>query len=198
MLDIHAGGHAKREDLKQMAQWVHPRYMVPIEGNHSFLKMHAKAAVEGGIDPKHVMIPDNGQVISCSGGTCKLTDERIPANYVFVDGLGVGDIGEVVLRDREQLASDGMFVIIAAVDSQTGKLRGSPDIISRGFIYLRENQELLKDVRNKIKEIVEKSATGEETMNAQYIRDQLRDRVGQYLFTKTERRPMVLPVVIEV
>ena len=198
MLDIHAGGHAKREDLKQMAQWVHPRYMVPIEGNHSFLKMHAKAAVEGGIDPKRVMIPDNGQVISCSGGTCKLTDERIPANYVFVDGLGVGDIGEVVLRDREQLASDGMFVIIAAVDGQTGKLRGSPDIISRGFIYLRENQELLKDVRNKIKEIVEKSATGEETMNAQYIRDQLRDRVGQYLFTKTERRPMVLPVVIEV
>jgi ribonuclease J len=110
----------------------------------------------------------------------------------------VGDIGEVVLRDREQLASDGMFVIIATVDGQTGKLRGSPDIISRGFIYLRENQELLKDVRNKIKEIVEKSATGEETMNAQYIRDQLRDRVGQYLFTKTERRPMVLPVVIEV
>lgn len=198
MLDIHAGGHAKREDLKQMVQWVRPRHLIPIEGNHSFLKMHAKAAVEGGFDPKRVIIPDNGQVIECRDGSCKLTEERVPANYVFVDGLGVGDIGEVVLRDREALASDGMFVIIAVIDSQTGKLRGSPDIISRGFVYLRENQELLKEVREKIREIIEKSATGAETLNPQYIRDNLRDRVGQYLFTKTERRPMVLPVVIEV
>lgn len=198
MLDIHAGGHAKREDLKQMVQWIRPRYLVPIEGNHSFLKMHAKAAMEAGMDPKKILIPDNGQVIDCRDGGCKLTEERIPANYVFVDGLGVGDIGEVVLRDREALASDGMFVIIAVVDSQTGKLRGSPDIISRGFIYLRENQELLKETREKIKDIIEKSATAKETLNATYIRDELRDRVGQYLFTKTQRRPMVLPVVIEV
>ncbi len=198
MLDIHAGGHAKREDLKQMVQWIKPRYLVPIEGNHSFLKMHAKAAVEAGMDPKKIIIPDNGQVIDCRDGNCRPTEERIPANYVFVDGLGVGDIGEVVLRDREALASDGMFVIIAVIDSQTGKLRGSPDIISRGFIYLRENQELLKETREKIKDVIEKSATGEETMNPTYVRDNLRDRIGQYLFTKTQRRPMVLPVVIEV
>ncbi|MDP3727484.1 MAG: ribonuclease J [bacterium] len=198
MLDIHAGGHAKREDLKQMVQWIRPRYLVPIEGNHSFLKMHAKAAVEAGMDPKKIIIPDNGQVIDCRDGTCKPTNELIPANYVFVDGLGVGDIGEVVLRDREALASDGMFVIIAVIDSQTGKLRGSPDIISRGFIYLRENQELLRETREKIKDIIDKSATSQETLNATYIRDELRDRVGQYLFTKTQRRPMVLPVVIEV
>ncbi len=198
MLDIHAGGHAKREDLKQMVQWVRPRHLIPIEGNHSFLKMHAKAAVEGGFDPKRVIIPDNGQIIECRDGSCRLTEERVPANYIFVDGLGVGDIGEVVLRDREALASDGMFVIIAVIDSQSGKLRGSPDIISRGFVYLRENQELLADVREKIREVIEKSATGEETLNPQYIRDNLRDRIGQYLFTKTERRPMVLPVVIAV
>ncbi len=198
MLDIHAGGHAKREDLKQMVQWIRPRYLIPIEGNHSFLKMHAKAAVEAGMDPKRIIIPDNGQVIDCRDGHCKLTNELIPANYVFVDGLGVGDVGEVVLRDREALASDGMFVIIAVVDSHTGKLRGSPDIISRGFIYLRENQELLKEAREKIKDVIEKSATGEETLNPTYIRDNLRDRIGQYLFTKTQRRPMVLPVVIEV
>ena len=198
MLDIHAGGHAKREDLKQMVEWVRPRYLAPIEGNHSFLKMHGKAAVEAGMDPKRILIADNGQVIECRDGMCNLTNERVPANYVFVDGLGVGDIGEVVLRDREQLSQDGMFVIIATVDSQTGKLRGSPDIISRGFIYLRENQELLKEVRKKISDIVAESATPTETMNPTYIRDNLRDRIGQFLFSKTERRPMVLPVVIEV
>src|SRR3989344_484688 len=198
MLDIHAGGHAKREDLKQMFQWVRPRYMIPIEGNHSFLKMHAKAVAETGFPEANILIADNGQVIEAKSGRCRLTDERIPASYVFVDGLGVGDVGEVVLRDREALASDGMFVIIATVESQTGKLRGSPDILSRGFIYLRENQELMKDVRKKIKEVIENSASGAETMNAQYIRDNLRDRIGQYLFTKTQRRPMVLPVVIEV
>ncbi len=198
MLDIHAGGHAKREDLKQMVQWIKPKYLVPIEGNHSFLKMHGKAAVEAGMDPKRILIPDNGQVISCEDSVCTLTEERIPATYVFVDGLGVGDVGEVVLRDREQLSQDGMFVIIATIDSQTGKLRGSPDIISRGFVYLKENQELLKDVRKKIKDIIEESSSTKETFNSQYIRDNLRDRIGQYLFTKIERRPMVLPVVIEV
>ncbi|RJQ36670.1 ribonuclease J [Candidatus Parcubacteria bacterium] len=198
MLDIHAGGHAKREDLKQMVEWIRPKFLAPIEGNHSFLKMHGKAAMEAGMKPEQILIADNGQVISCQGSVCTLTDERIPSSYVFVDGLGVGDIGEVVLRDREALASDGMFVIIAVIDSQTGKLRGSPDIISRGFVYLRENQELLKDVRKKIKDIIESSTTPNETLNPQYVRDNLRDRVGQYLFTKTQRRPMVLPVVVEV
>ena len=198
MLDIHAGGHAKREDLKLMIKWVNPRYLLPIEGNHSFLKMHAKAAMEDGFDPKRILIADNGQVIECREGECRLTKELVPANYVFVDGLGVGDVGEVVLRDREALSQDGMFVIIAIIDGQTGRLRGSPDIISRGFVYLRENQQLLKDVREKIRAIIEESATPTETLNPQYIRDNLRDRVGQYLFSKTERRPMVLPVVIEV
>ena len=198
MLDIHAGGHAKREDLKQMVQWVNPKYLIPIEGNHSFLKMHAKAVMETGFPANRIIIADNGQVIEARDGEVKLSDERIAANYVFVDGLGVGDVGEVVLRDREALSKDGMFVIIAIVDSQTGKLRGSPDIISRGFIYLRESQDFLKEVRKKIRDIIEESATPTETLNPQYIRDNLRDRIGQFLFSKTERRPMVLPVVIEV
>lgn len=198
MLDIHAGGHAKREDLKQMIKWVNPQYLIPIEGNHSFLKMHGKAAVEAGFDPKRILIADNGQVIEGANGDLRLTDEKVPANYVFVDGLGVGDIGEVVLRDREALSQDGMFVVIAIIDGQSGKLRGSPDIISRGFIYLRENQEMLKEVRKKIKDIVDKSSSAAETFNAQYVRDNIRDKIGQYLFTKTQRRPMVLPVVIEV
>src|SRR3989344_3946979 len=128
MLDIHAGGHAKQEDLKLVIETVKPRYLMPIEGNHSFLKLHAKVAKRAGMDDKHIIIADNGQVVEAAKDSVVKTKEYVPANYVMVDGLGVGDIQEVVLRDRQLLASDGIFVIIATVDSQTGKVRGSPDI----------------------------------------------------------------------
>lgn len=198
MLDIHAGGHAKQEDLKQFMKTAKAKFVMPIEGNHSFLKIHGRLAKEIGYDDKQILFADNGQVAECKNGECHMTDERVPAEYVFVDGLGVGDIGEVVLRDRQMLSEDGIFVIIAIVDSKTGKVRGSPDIISRGFIYLKENQQLLKDTRLKIKQIVEQKATSEMTLNPEYIKNNLRDKIGQFLFSKTERRPMVLPVVIEV
>lgn len=198
MLDIHAGGHAKQEDLKKLMKIAKARFVMPIEGNHSFLKIHGGLAREIGYEENQVLFADNGQVCECKDGVCRMTNERIPSNYVFVDGLGVGDIGEVVLRDRQMLSEDGIFVIIAIVDSKTGKVRGSPDIISRGFIYLKENQQLLKETRQKIKQIVENKATGEMTLNPEYIKNNLRDKIGQFLFSKTERRPMVLPVVIEV
>ena len=114
----------------------------------------------------------------------------------MVDGLGVGDVGNVVLRDRQVLAEDGMFVIITIIDSKTGKVHGSPDIISRGFIYLKENRELLAQVRRKIKFIVEKKTS--RPVNWSYLKDMIRDDIGQFLFQKTERRPMILPVVIEI
>ncbi|MDO8600738.1 MAG: ribonuclease J [bacterium] len=198
MLDIHAGGHAKQEDLKKFMKIVKAKYVMPIEGNHSFLKIAGRLAREIGYDEKQVLFADNGQVAECKDGICHMTNEKVPSEYVFVDGLGVGDVGEVVLRDRQMLSEDGIFVIIAIVDSKTGKVRGSPDIISRGFIYLKENQQLLKDTRQKIKQIVEQKATGEMTLNPEYIKNNLRDKIGQFLFSKTERRPMVLPVVIEV
>lgn len=177
---------------------VKAKYVMPIEGNHSFLKIAGRLAREIGYDEKQVLFADNGQVAECKDGICHMTNEKVPSEYVFVDGLGVGDVGEVVLRDRQMLSEDGIFVIIAIVDSKTGKVRGSPDIISRGFIYLKENQQLLKDTRQKIKQIVEQKATGEMTLNPEYIKNNLRDKIGQFLFSKTERRPMVLPVVIEV
>lgn len=198
MMDIHAGGHAKQEDLKKMIETVRPRYFMPIEGNHSFLKIHGKVAQRVGYDDDHILIPDNGQVVECAGGVCAVTKERVPAEYIFVDGLGVGDSGEVVLRDREMLSEHGMFVIVALVDGKTGKLRGSPDIISRGFVYLRESKDLLRQTRQKIKEIIEHSASTEETINWAYMKDNIREKVGQFLFTKTKKRPMVLPVVVEI
>ncbi|MBI1957411.1 MAG: ribonuclease J [Candidatus Niyogibacteria bacterium] len=198
MLDIHAGGHAKQEDLKLLIETIKPKFLMPIEGNHSFLKLHAKVAKRAGMTQDHIIIADNGQIVEVKKGSVALTKERVPANYVMVDGLGVGDVQEVVLRDRQMLASDGIFVVIATIDSQTGKVRGSPDIISRGFVYLRESKELLFQARMLVKKIVEQSAHSMHPVNWTYVRDNLRDQVGDFLFEKTHRRPMVLPVVIEV
>ncbi|MBI2038997.1 MAG: ribonuclease J [Candidatus Niyogibacteria bacterium] len=198
MLDIHAGGHAKQEDLKLLIETIKPQYLMPIEGNHSFLKLHAKVGRRAGMAEEKIVVADNGQVAEVKKGSVMLTKERVPANYVMVDGLGVGDVQEVVLRDRQMLASDGIFVIIATVDSQTGKVRGSPDIISRGFVYLRESKELLFQARLLVKKIVEHSTHTMHPVNWTYVRDNLRDQVGDFLFEKTHRRPMVLPVVIEV
>ena len=171
---------------------------MPIEGNHSFLKIHAKLVREVGMQDDNIVIPDNGQVVIATKDKVVKTEERLPANYVMVDGLGVGDVQEVVLRDRQMMAGDGIFVIIAVIDAQSGKVKGSPDIISRGFVYLRESKELLHDTRRRVVKIVEDITTEMHPVNFQYIKENLRDKIGQYLYQKTQRRPMVLPVVIEV
>src|SRR3989344_2952370 len=199
MMDIHATGHAQAEDLKMMINLMRPKFFMPIHGNYFMLKLHADLAESVGIPPENIVIPENGLIIELTANSISSSRKKVPADYVMVDGLGVGDVGEVVLRDRNALAEDGIFVIIAIVDSKTGKLHTSPDIISRGFIYLKENQELLKQVRNKTKETVEKfTIGGQRPINWVYIKDNLREQIGQFLFSKTQRRPMVLPVVIEV
>lgn len=198
MMDIHAGGHAQQEDLKLMINLMQPKFFMPIHGNYFMLRLHADLAESVGIPKQNIIIAGNGKVIELTKDTAVMTKEEISANYVFVDGLGVGDVGEVVLRDRQMLAEDGIFVIIAIVDSKTGKVYTSPDIISRGFIYLRENQDLLKNVRQQVKMIVEKSTQGTKPINWGYVRDHIRDEVGQFLYQKTHRRPMVLPVVTEI
>ncbi|OGZ44622.1 MAG: hypothetical protein A2719_04295 [Candidatus Ryanbacteria bacterium RIFCSPHIGHO2_01_FULL_45_22] len=199
MLDIHAGGHAKQADLQLMISLVKPKYLIPIEGNHSFLKIHAKIARDIGFPADKIIIADNGQIIESAGKEeLVLTKQSAPANYIFVDGLGVGDVEEVVLRDRQMLAGDGMFVIIAVVDSQTGKVRGSPDIISRGFVYLRESRDLLQEARSRIRHTIEETTEKMHPLNLAYVKDKIREQVGQFLFLKTQRRPMVLPVIIEV
>lgn len=198
MLDIHAGGHAKQEDLKLMITLTKPQYLMPIEGNHAFLKIHGKIAKQTGMKDSQLIFADNGQVVEAYKTGVKLTKERVPANYVMVDGLGVGDMQEVVLRDRQALAEDGIFVVIAAVDSTTGKVKGSPDIISRGFIYLRESKQLLYEARQLTLKIIEETTANMHPVNWEYVKDTLKERLGQYLFTKTEKRPMVLSVIIEV
>jgi ribonuclease J len=197
MMDVHAGGHAKAEDLKFLISLIRPRYFIPIEGHHSFLRLHAKIAESTGIDPKNIFVADNGQVIEFTKAGGRLTDKKVPADYVFVDGLGVGDVSNIVLRDRQMMAADGMIVVIATIRTKTGELVQNPDLISRGFIYMKENKRLVEDTRHKVKQIL-KDYNPQTSANDAYIKDKIRNEIGKFLFQRTERRPMVLPVIIEV
>jgi len=198
-MDIHAGGHAKQEELKIMLNLIKPKYFVPMHGNYFMLKLHAELANDTGVQKNNIMIAEDGDIVTIDSEGIHKLKEKAPSDFVMVDGLGVGDVKEVVIRDRKHLAGDGIFVIIAIVDGKTGKLRTSPDIISRGFIYLKESQEMLKNVRHKTKAIVEDiTVQGSLPINWVHVKEELRDKIGQFLFSKTLRRPMVLPVVIEV
>jgi len=181
-----------------MINIIRPTFFLPIHGQYSMLAAHGELAKSVGVPENNVIVVENGQVIKLNRKEAVVEREIILSYYVMVDGLGVGDVGEIVLRDRQTLAKDGMFVIIAVVDRQTGKIKGSPDIISRGFVYLRESQELLKQTRRKVIEIVSQAVGSEGIVNWAYIKDEIRNKVGQFLYTKTQRRPMILPVVIEV
>lgn len=198
MMDVHAGGHAKTEDIKLMLQLMRPKYFVPIHGNHFMLRYNAKAARAMKMPEDQIFVADNGQVMEFSeGGKGVLTKEKVMSEYVFVDGLGVGDVSHVVLRDRQMLAEDGMVVIIATVSRKLGKLTQNPDIISRGFVYLKENKEIIEEVRTRSRKMVETSDPAA-WADTNIIRNKLRDEIGDFLYHKTKRRPMILPVVIEV
>ena len=198
MMDVHVGGHAQIEDLKMMINLIKPKFFMPIHGNFYMLRLHANIAENMGILPSNTIVAGNGNVVELTKNSAAITKEKVPSNYVMVDGLGVGDVGNIVLRDRQQMSEDGMFTIVVIVDSKTGKIVGSPDIISRGFIYMKGSTELIKETKNKVAEIVNKKAAPEHDTNWAYIKDNIRDQIGQFLFAKTERRPMILPVVIEV
>jgi ribonuclease J len=181
---------------------VRPEYFMPIEANHYMLRAHAELAEQVGIAKDKIFVADNGQVVEfhkLSDGKVSgsLTKEKVPTDYVFVDGLGVGDVSEVVLRDRRMMAGDGMIVIIATIDAKTGDIIGNPDIISRGFVYMKENRDLIENTRMKVKKIV-KDKNPMTMADDEYIKNKIRNDVGQFLFNKTKRRPMVLPVIIKV
>jgi ribonuclease J len=198
IIDVHISGHSNIEGIKQMLSSVKPDYFIPVYANHYFLKEGAKIAYGLGFKKDRVIVPDNGSVIRFDNAGASVLKDKVPSNYVFVDGLGVGDVGEIVLRDRQALAEDGMFVIVTVIDKLTGRVKGSPDIISRGFVYLRESKDLLSQTRKKVIEIVDKSAGHGGAVNWTYVKDEIRNKVGDFLGSKTSRRPMILPVVIEV
>ncbi|HEX5429910.1 MAG TPA: ribonuclease J [Patescibacteria group bacterium] len=198
ILDIHTSGHAYQEDLKLMISLTKPKYFMPIHGEHHMLLAHSELAKAVGVPDQNIFTLDNGQQLELTDRGVRVADAKIPTGYVFVDGLGVGDVGEVVLRDRQVMSKDGMFVIIMTIDKRTGKLTQQPDIISRGFIYMKGSEDLLKEVKHEVRKVVETKSKGPSEPNWAFIRSEVRDSVGEFLFQRTERRPMILPVIIEV
>lgn len=200
LMDVHTSGHAKQEDLKLMLALIKPKYLIPIHGERHRLMLHAQIAQEMGlVDEEHCLVADDGQMIEFSKGVGLVTNKRVPASYVMVDGLGVGDVGNIVLRDRRAMAQDGIFVIIVTVDHKSSDIVTSPDIISRGFIYMRENEDLVHKSRAEIKRLFAKHRSGSKAQaDWGFIKQKIRDDMGEFLFKETERRPMVIPVVIEV
>jgi len=202
LMDVHAGGHAKQEDLKLIIRLFNPQYLIPIEANHYMLRIHGQLAESVGMKPENIFIAANGQVIEFSRPANatetvgRLTDEKVPTEYVMVDGLGVGDVSSIVLRDRQMMSEDGMFVVIAMVKKNNGELVGSPDIISRGFVHMKENKKLIEEARIFTKKII--ASKPGQTFDPMFLKNKLRDEIGEFLYKKTKRRPMILPVVIEV
>ncbi len=198
-LDIHTSGHAHQEELKLMIALVKPKYFMPIHGEHHMIVAHADLAKTMGIPDSNIFALDNGQIVEItSAKEAKIVeDPKVVSGYVFIDGLGVGDVGEVVIRDRQVMAQDGMFVIIITLDRRNGKIINQPDIISRGFIYMKGNDELIREVKHEVRKLVESKSKERLEPNWTFLRNIIRDEIGEYLYQKTERRPMVLPVIME-
>lgn len=194
---VHSSGHGNAGELNWIRQTIKPKFLVPIHGHHYHLKSHMFTAIENGFPRENIAVPDNGTLIDIKNGTEMIVHkQKAPSEIIMVDGFNVGARQEVVLRDRLSLSTDGMFVIIATVNSKTGKLRKSPDIISRGFIYLRENQQLLSEARVLVKRTIEKHTHNMQPLDLDYVKDQVTDELNRFLLQRTHKNPMVIPVLI--
>lgn len=198
--DIHASGHGNRDELKWIHEHIKYKFFIPLHGNHYMLRQHAELSMSLGTPRENVLVPDNGSLIEIDpkGEKAIIRKEKAPSGLVLVDGFSVGDAQDVVIRDRQMLAQDGIFIVFGIINSSTGKLKKSPDIISRGFVYLRESQDLLHEVRTLIKETVERSTQGMNPINIDYVKDNITDTVSKYLLQKTAKRPMVIPVILTI
>jgi ribonuclease J len=195
---VHATGHGNKEDVKWLHRKTHPKFFVPIHGNHYRLVLHKELAMELGMPEENIVVPDNGTIIEISADGEKLIrrKEKAPSGLMMVDGVSVGDAQDVVIRDRQMLSQDGMFVVIALIDQKTGKLKKSPDLISRGFVYLKENQELLREVRMMIKKGVENETARMNPLDFDQIKATLGETISKFLFQKTGKRPLIIPVIL--
>ncbi len=198
--EIHASGHANADELLWMHKKIKSKFFMPIHGYHYMLAVHADIARNAGTAEENVIIPDNGSIVEIydNGNKIRVLKEKAPATIVMVDGFSIGDMQDVVIRDRQMLAQDGMFVIVATVDAQTGKLKKSPDIISRGFVYLKESQDILHESRQIIKKTIEDSSTNMRPINIEYVKNLVGENLSKFLFQKTAKRPLVIPVLLSI
>ncbi len=195
---IHSTGHANRGEIEWLHKKLKPRFFIPIHGTHYKLRQHAELAMQMGMPADHIVVPDNGTIIEIREEGTKLVRmaEKAPDNVVMVDGFTIGDIQDVVIRDRQVLSQDGIFVVIALINAATGKLKKSPDIISRGSVYLRESQDLLRETRHLVKYVVEQNTENMHPINIDYIKDVVSEALSKFIFQHTAKRPIVIPVMI--
>ena len=193
---IHVSGHASQEELKLMLELIKPKYFIPVHGEYRMLKTHGDLAVMMGVAKDHVLIGDNGQIFEFSNRSGHKTG-HVNAGRVFVDGLGVGDVGNIVIRDRQQLAMEGVVIVVMTLAKGTSHPLAGPDIVSRGFVYVRDSEELIREAHDRVAAILERCEAGNIREWA-VIKSQVRDTLSRYLYEKTRRRPMILPIIMEV
>lgn len=196
-MDIHTSGHAHQEELKTMIRLFNPKYVFPVHGNRYMREANADLARSLGYGENQLIIVDDGEVVELNKERSTVLKPRIQTSLVLVDGLGVGDVGNIVIRDRQAMAEGGIFVIILTIDHRTGEIITSPDIISRGFVYMRAAENLIHRARTEIRSIF-KHHIARQNVDLQYIKTVLREEIGEFLYEETKRRPMVIPVIIEV
>ena len=196
LADIHVSGHACQEEQKLMLSLVRPKFFLPVHGEYRQLMVHARTAVSLGIPPENIFIMNNGRVMEISENSAKMTG-TVQSGKILIDGLGIGDVGNIVLKDRQHLSQDGLIVIVITMDSATGEVVAGPDIISRGFVYVRESENLMDEVKKTVqKELYKCEEKGIKDWSS--IKSNLKDGLRDYVFAKTKRNPMILPIIMEV
>lgn len=195
-MGVHVSGHAAQEELKILLNLIRPKYFIPVHGEYRHLMKHAKIAESLGIPRSRIFVVDNGQIIEVGKKKASISG-KVTAGKILVDGLGVGDVGNIVLRDRKQLSQDGIMIVVVTIGKGTSEVIAGPDIVTRGFVYVRESEQLIEDAREKVKEALEICARKNVTEWA-VIKSQIRDKLGKQLYEKTGRRPMILPIIMEV
>ncbi len=194
---VHVSGHGSQEDLKLMLNFIKPKYFLPVHGEHRMQRKHAELGEATGVNPDQIFLLDIGDVIEFQGGVARLGG-RVTAGSVMIDGLGVGDVGNIVLRDRKLLSQDGILVVVVTLSKQTGTILSGPDIISRGFVYVRESEELLEEANRIVSATLQKLVSEENVNDWSGLKTGVRDSVSRFLYEQTRRRPMVLPIIMEV
>jgi ribonuclease J len=193
---VHVSGHGSQEDLKLMLTLMRPKYFIPIHGEHRMLRAHGQLAELVGVRPENIFICDNGDVVEFSDGKARY-GSKVTTGNVLIDGLGVGDVGNIVLRDRKLLSQDGILVVVVTLGKNNGKILSGPDIISRGFVYVRESEKLLEEANRIVTQTMEKCAN-ERVSEWASLKTSIRDALSRFLYDKTRRRPMILPIIMEV
>ncbi len=193
---VHVSGHASQEDLKLMLNLLKPKFFIPVHGEYRMLIKHSRLAKDVGIKDDNIFVIENGQIVEFTKNIGKLAG-RVHSGRVLVDGLGVGDVGNIVLRDRKQLSEDGILIVVVTISKNCGKVLAGPDIVSRGFVYVRESEELISEAKAKIKQVLNNCEEKKITEWAA-IKSEVRDNLSKFLYSKTKRRPMILPIIMEV